>query len=109
LLLTLLTFLGFGLLSLCWHDVAVAVAANYLRFAHAAPRKKIEVVAAGSDVAGSIVNSQLRVDKSELGGKGVPTGTIKNGLIARLCHRKLVASCDYSIQIVISVRLQFSL
>ena len=34
-------------------------------------------MAAGSDVAGSIVNSQLRVDESELGGKGVPTGTIK--------------------------------
>jgi hypothetical protein len=50
--LTLLTFLGFDMLSLCWHDVAVAVAANNLRFAMEQPRKKIEVVAAGSDVAG---------------------------------------------------------
>jgi hypothetical protein len=50
--LTLLTFLGFGLLSLCWHYVAAAVAANYLRFAMQHPRKKIEVVAAGSDLAG---------------------------------------------------------
>jgi hypothetical protein len=50
--LTLLTFLGFGMLSLCWHDVAVAVAANYLDLPCSIREKKIEVVAAGSDLPG---------------------------------------------------------